>query len=104
LSGYMKYSRSHRLSIISFAISVAPIIWVATVSTILIAWPASSSILGLNTWIATMTLFFVPTMAGAALMIGANYWLIAARIKKIGQYQTAETPEETTKVSLQKPL
>jgi hypothetical protein len=51
-----------------------------------------------------MTLFFVPTIAGAALMIGTNYWLIAAKIKKIGQYQTAETPEETTKAILQKPL
>jgi hypothetical protein len=46
----------------------------------------------------------MPTIAGAALMIGTNYWLIAAKIKKIGQYQTMENPEKTTEAILQKPL
>lgn len=100
----MKYNRNYRLSKICFAIALAPIIWIAAVSTVLLAWPSSLSALGLNIWSATTTLFFVPTIAGATLMIGLNHWLIAAQIKRLGLYKSTENAEKTTEDNLQKPL
>jgi len=104
LDGYMKYNKNYRLSIISFAIALAPIIWVATVSAVLFASPTSSTVLGLSTWGATMTLFFIPTIAGAALMLGTNFRFIAMQSKRIGGVKPIENQEETNEeTSLQKP-
>ncbi len=84
----MKYIRNYRLSKIWFATALAPIIWIATVSIALLVWPSAPSVIGLNTWSATLTLFFVPTIAGAPLMMGLNHWLIAAQIKRRVLYKS----------------
>ena len=105
MDGYMKYNKNYRLSIISFAIALAPIIWVAAVSAVLFASPSSSSVLGLSTWGATITLFFIPTIAGVALMLGTNFRFIAMASKRIGGCRPIENQEESNEeTSLQKPL
>ena len=105
MNRYMKHKQSYRLAIVCFAIALATIIWVATVSAVLFLSPSSSSALGLSTWSATVTLFFVPTIIGATLMLGTDFWFIAGESKIIGRVRPIENAEETYQnPSLQKPL
>jgi hypothetical protein len=59
----------------------------------------------LSTWGATITLFFIPTIAGAALMLGTNFRFIAMASKRIGGCRPIENQEESNEeTSLQPPL
>jgi hypothetical protein len=86
LNKYKRYSKDYRLAIVCLAIAVTAIVWVAAVGASLLASPASSSVLGLSREVATMTLFFVPTVTGVTVMLGLNFWYIAEG-KSIGLYR-----------------
>jgi len=70
----MRYSKSYRKAIACLIIAVVTIVYVIAAA---VSLSVSSSFLGLNSVDATMTLFFVPTITGVALLLGINFWYVA---------------------------
>lgn len=67
---YIKYSRKYRLAIACFAVAAAVTV---TITAVTATMPGAL----LSNVLAGSTLFFVPTAAGAALMMGLSYWFSA---------------------------
>jgi hypothetical protein len=78
----MKYSKYYRLAITCLAVALGAIVWVAAALTVLTS-PA-----------ATMSLFFVPSLLGVALMLGINFWFKGEN-RRFGRYQMEE-PEKNS--------
>jgi hypothetical protein len=90
---YLKYSKSYHKAIACFAITLATIIWITAVGIALAATSPSAPVLGLDRTTATVTLFFVPIPMGVALLLGINYWFVAAG-RGIGWYGVLYAEEE----------
>jgi hypothetical protein len=88
----MKYSGTYRKAIICFAVALATIIWLAAAGAALSASSPNISFIGLDRWVTTMTVFFVPSLTGVALMLGINFWFTAEG-KRFGWYGLSETPQ-----------
>lgn len=69
---YIKYSKKYRLAIALFIAATAT---TATAAAIIATINQAPNML--NNVAFTSTLFFVPTIAGAALMMGLKYWYSA---------------------------
>jgi len=83
-----KYNKNYRPVAVCLAIALATIIWIAATAAVLFTSP-SASLLGLNRTTATLTLFFVPSITVAALMLGINFWY-TAEAKRRGWYGLSE--------------
>lgn len=62
MNRYIKYSRCYRLAITCLVVALAAVVW-AVVALTVFASPA-----------ATMSLFFIPTVFVAALMMSMKFW------------------------------
>jgi hypothetical protein len=89
----MKYSKTYRKAIICLAIALATVVWLAAAGAALAWSPSNMSFLGMDRWVTTMTLFFVPSITGAALMLGINFWFTAEG-KRFGWYGLSETAQQ----------
>ncbi len=89
---YMKYSKHYRLAIVCFAVVLATGLWIAATAAALFMLPASASFLGMNRTTVTLTLFFVPVIMCAALLLGINFWF-SAEGKRMGWYGISENTE-----------
>lgn len=69
---YIKYSKKYRIAITCFTAASATIATAAAIGSYINSAPNM-----LNNVAFTSTLFFVPTIAGAALMMGLKYWFSA---------------------------
>jgi hypothetical protein len=72
LRRYIKYSRKYRLAIACFAAAA-----VVTAAIAIVAATVFTPGVLLSNVLAGSSLFFVPTIAGVALMMGLSYWFSA---------------------------
>ncbi len=92
MNRFMKYSKGYRKAIICLAITLASIVWVAAAGAALFTSPSNMSFLGLDRWATTITIFFVPSITGASLLLGINFWFTAEG-KRFGWYGLGETQQ-----------
>lgn len=69
---YIKYSKKYRLAIACFTVAAT-----VTAAIAIVAATVFTPGVLLSNVLAGSTLFFIPTIAGAALMIGLSYWFSA---------------------------
>lgn len=72
---YLKYSRHYRIALICFIITIAAVISMATIGALTYSTPAPM-------FDATVPLFFIPTIVGAALIVGIYFWTRGENLRK----------------------
>jgi len=82
MNRFIKYSKGYRKAVICIAIAIATVVYVAAAA---ISLSTTSSFLGLNSVDATITLFFIPSITGAFLILGINFWYVAEN-KRMGWF------------------
>ena len=84
LNRYMRYNKSYRRAVVCLIAALATVIYIAAVSVVLAVWPSAILVLGMSKFVATVTLFFVPTITSVALIFGIDFWYNANRRVRVG--------------------
>jgi hypothetical protein len=81
---HLRYSKNYRRAVFCLTTAIATIIYVSAVAIALAASPSAASIFGMSRYVATLTLLFVPTATGVALIMAIDFWYTAKSRMKIG--------------------